>query len=149
MQELIDAMTTMSIGQLAGSGTLLVLIVCACFEIAPIKINPISSILAWFGKKINGPLIQKVEKLETKIEEIGETVDANEIDRIRWEILDFANSCRNHRRHTYGEFIHIIDLNEKYHRVLEKRNMTNGQIDAEYAWILALFRKCQEDDDFL
>ena len=142
MQELIDAITTMTLGQLAGGGTLLILIVCTCFEVSPIKVNPITRIFEWMGKKINGPLIKKVDGL-------AETVDDNEIDRIRWEILDFANSCRNHRRHTYDEFVHIINLNEKYHKILEKRDMTNGQIDAEYTYILALFTKCQEENDFL
>ena len=44
----------------------------------------------------------------------------DEKDRIRYEVLDFANSCRNGRRHTKDEFQHIIDLNDKYEVLLDK-----------------------------
>lgn len=146
MLDLIELIQGVSVGQILSGGTIIVLVIAACFEIAPIKVNPVSRVLAWFGKKINGPTI---DRLEAKLDSISETVDDNEIDRIRWEILEFANSCRNHRKHTYDEFVHVIALNEKYHRILTKRKMTNGQIDAEYTYILALFKKCQEENNFL
>lgn len=136
----------MTPGQILSGGTILFLAVAACFEVAPIKVNPVSRFLAWVGQKINGPTLGR---LEAKLDSISDTVDDNEIDRIRWEILEFANSCRNHKKHTYDEFVHIIALNEKYHKILKKRDMTNGQIDAEYTYILALFTKCQEENDFL
>lgn len=132
----------MTAGEIATNAALLLAGVSAFVEFTPIKFNPISSFARWLGKKINGPLYEAVA-------EIRDSIDDNEIDRIRWEILDFANSCRNGRLHTKDEFIHIIALNAKYHDILKKRNLTNGLIDLEYSYIEELYRKCSEKNSFL
>lgn len=74
---------------------------------------------------------------------------ADEKDRIRYEVLDFANSCRNGRRHTRDEFQHIIDLNDKYERLLHETNDANGVFSEEYKYIVDLYHKCQIENDFL
>jgi hypothetical protein len=103
-----------------------------------IKLNP----LGWLGDKLLGKLTKRIEGIER-------TVDENEKDRIRYEILDFANSCRNKRRHTKDEFDHIIILKAKYGKLLEKTNDSNGVFDAEYEYILELYRRCQRENSFL
>ena len=86
-------------------------IVSAIIQITPIKLNPWTRLFKWIGKlitadsdkKIDG-LVTSTSNLETDISELRSKVDENEKDRIRWEVLDFANSCRNGRRHTKDEF---------------------------------------------
>ena len=112
------------------------------FEVSKIKLNPISFILQWVGKRMFEPFNDKMKELER-------TIDENKIDTIKWEILEFANSCRNNRRHTKDEFEHIISQNDKYHKLLEKYKMENGVFDAEYAYILRLYKRCQDQNDFL
>lgn len=112
------------------------------FEVSKIKVNPISFILQWVGKRMFEPFNDKMKELER-------TIDENKIDTIKWEILEFANSCRNNRRHTKDEFDHIIAQNDKYHKLLEKYQMENGVFDAEYAYILRLYKRCQDQNDFL
>lgn len=80
---------------------------------------------------------------------IREQIDENEKDRIRWEVLDFANACRNGVKHTKDEFQHIITLDGKYKKLLERTHDTNGVFDCEYAYILDLYRERQEKNDFL
>ena len=122
--------------------TEVVLVLSVFVEITPIRINPISTFLRFIGKTINADLKEEVDKLSLK-------VDENSIDRIRWEILSFANSCRQGKKHTYDEFKHIIDLNTKYHGIIEARGLTNGQIDLEYAYIERIFKQCQLENKFL
>lgn len=122
--------------------TEIVLILSVFVEITPIKINPISTFLRFLGKTINADLKADVDAIALK-------VDENEIYRIRWEILNFANSCRLGKRHTYDEFTHIIDLNTRYHTIIEARDITNGQLDLEYAYIEEIFKRCQVKNDFL
>jgi aspartyl/asparaginyl-tRNA synthetase len=74
---------------------------------------------------------------------------ADEKDRIRYEVLDFANSCRNGRRHTRDEFQHIIDMNDKYEKLLRETNDKNGVFVEEYRYIVELYHKCQKENDFL
>ena len=132
------------------SGALSLFVMFGIFvEITPIKINPVSSLLKFIGTNINADIKAEIASVKDTVQNVDNKVDEYEIDRIRWEILDFANSCRNKRRHTREEFLHIISLNEKYHRILEEHGMTNGQIDIEYEYIEGLYKKCLENNSFL
>ena len=121
---------------------LVVAVASVFFEVSKIKVNPISFLLRWIGKKMFEPFDSRLDKLE-------KSIDENEMDRIRWEVLGFANRCRNGDRHTKEEFDHVISQNDKYHNLLEKYKMENGVFDAEYAYILRLYKKCQDENDFL
>lgn len=114
-----------------------------------IKLSPLTAICKWIGKALNSEVIERVSALETCSDKQQKSIDENEMDRIRWEVLDFANACRNHRKHTKDEFQHIIDINTKYHDLLEKYGQENGVFDAEYAYILELYHECQRNNSFL
>ena len=98
-------------------------------------------------------LINKIEgfkdDLTKQIQEVSDTNDENEKDRIRWEILNFANSCRNGIRHTKDEYTHIFDLNDKYEKLLEKTGEKNGYFEVEFEYIKHLYAERQEKNDFL
>lgn len=136
-------------------------------QIVPIKINPWTKIFKWIGKLITEDTDKNIKQLIKKTTELESTItsvqndfktettaiikgiDENEKDRIRWEVLNFANSCRNGRRHTKDEFQHIIALNDKYKTLLEKTNDKNGVFEVEYQYILNLYNKYLREDDFL
>lgn len=138
----------MTIGEIAGSGVVILIIIFACVEITPIKWNPLTSILSWVGKRMNGELTAKVDRQGEQINALNEKIDMNEIDRIRWEILNFANSCRKGEHHTKDEFVHIIGLHEKYNKILEEHDMTNGLVSIEYEYIEDIYRRCLEKNSF-
>lgn len=85
----------------------------------------------------------RVDNLEStlskKIQDVSDRNDENEKDRIRWEILDFANSCRNNRKHSKEEFNHIIELKVKYEKLLEKSGDENGVFEEDYRYIQSLY----------
>lgn len=114
-----------------------------------IKFSPITTLCKWIGKAINGEVLQRISGLEARADQQRKSIDENEMDRIRWEVLDFANACRNHVKHTKDEFQHIIALNEKYHNLLKKYDDKNGVFDAEYAYIIELYHECQCNNNFL
>lgn len=119
-------------------------------QITPaIKWNPFTSQFNWIGKIIINPVEEKLDDMKKEITEIRAQQWADEKDRIRYEVLDFANSCRNGRRHTRDEFQHIISLNDKYEKLLEKTSDKNGVFEEEYAYIVNLYHKCQVENDFL
>ena len=142
-------LASLDLDNLVSGAVSLGVILSIFIEITPIKINPISMLLKFIGRNINAELKAEISAVKADVQKIDNKVDNNEIDRIRWEILDFANSCRNKRRHTREEFLHIIDLNTKYHKILDERGMTNGQINIEYEYIEGLYRKCLEENSFL
>lgn len=149
MEKLLNAIGKMTFGEIAQNAALIIVIISVFIEITPIKINPISSLLRWLGGKINVKLIERIDAQEKKLDQINTTIDQNEIDRIRWEILNFSNSCRNDERHSKDEFEHIITLHEKYQKIIEARHMKNGLIDVEYQYIEGLYRKCLEKNSFI
>ena len=114
-----------------------------------IKCSPFTAICKSIGKAANGEVLERIAGLEKRADEQRHSIDENEMDRIRWEVLDFANDCRNHIKHTKDEFQHIISLNEKYHKLLKKYGDENGVFDAEYKYILELYRECQRNNSFL
>ena len=67
----------------------------------------------------------------------------------RWEVLDFANSCRNGKKHTKDEYQHIITLNTKYKDLLKRTKDKNGVFEEEYKYIQKLYAERQEKNDFL
>ena len=118
-------------------------------EISPIKINPLSAIVRWLSKLFTGDTSKKIDSLIKKVDAIESNVSENEKDRIRWEILDFANSCRNNRKHTKDEFQHIITLNDKYRRLLEQTGDKNGVFEVEMEYIKDEYAEKLKTNDFL
>ena len=90
-----------------------------------------------------------MDNISDRVEEMQDDVNANEKDRIRWEILAFANSCRNGVNHSHDEFKHIADLHDKYIKLLKRTGDSNGVFDLEYQWIESLYKQRLEKNDFL
>jgi hypothetical protein len=127
----------------------IIIVVSVFIQITPIKINPWSALFNWIGKTITGNACSKIDGLIDKVGKIEKDVKTNEKDRIRWEILDFANSCRNNRKHTRDEFQHIVALNDKYKRLLKETNDSNGVFEVEYNYIQDMYAERLEKNDFL
>lgn len=123
-------------------------------EIVPIKIHPIS----WLMKLIFKPVKEDMTKLEDRlskdisdvkdelkqeidqirseqvkgkenIDKLIESLEMTEISRMRWEIIEFANTITNNQLHTKNEYLHIKDDIRKYHQLISKYNLQNGFID--------------------
>lgn len=120
----------------------IIVILSLFIEITPIKWNPLSSAFKWLGRKLTA-------RIEDDLSAIHKEIEENEKDRIRWEILDFANSCRNGRKHTKDEYQHIMTLNDKYTKLLAKTHDKNGVFEAEYEYIKKLYAERQMKNDFL
>lgn len=119
-------------------------------------IGLISAIIA--NRKKTEEIVKAVVKEEVsrgnaetnkRINDLEKSIDANEKDRIRYEVLGFANSCRKKERHTKDEFDHIITLKDKYDRLLIKTDDKNGVFDAEYTFIREIYAECQRENSFL
>lgn len=97
---------------------------------------------------MNNKIFNVMETMNSKLDEMYENQDENEMVRLRWEILSFADSLRSSNKHSKDAFHHIIESNDKYHRIINKRGFTNGVIDAEMAFIMETYRTLRDNDDF-
>ncbi len=125
------------------------LIAAVFIDISPIKISPIKALFRFLGRMLNADVVKELKALKTAQQRQQEAIDANEMDRIRWEILEFANSCRHGRLHTKDEFQHIIAQRDKYEGLCQRHSVTNGVFDAEYEYILRINRRCQDENTYL
>ena len=126
-----------------------VIIFSIFIQITPVKWNPITSFANWLGKIFTKEISDSIETIQDDIKKMREDIDENEKDRIRWEVLDFANSCRSGGRHTQEEFRHIATLNDKYKVLLDRTEDKNGVFETEYKYIDALYQERLKKNDFL
>ena len=132
----------MNLNELIGTGGISAVVLLTLVQIAPIKVNPWTWLARTIGKAINGDVLESLKAVEAR-------VDENEIDRLRWEILDFANSCRNHRKHTLEEYEHILDMHAKYESILKRNGKGNGRVTRAYEYIKGLYDERNDQNDFL
>lgn len=114
-----------------------------------IKFNPFTALFKWVGNVMTKNLEMELGDLRTCLDKHIEDDDINQIDNIRNVVLDFANSCRNGRRHSKNEFEHIIDLNSKYESLLRKYNLTNGVFAEDYKYVLSIYNDNLSKNSFL
>lgn len=122
-----------------------VVIFSVFIQITPIKWNPLTSFAKWLSKIFTKDLNDAIDSMQEDLDDIREDIDENEKDRIRWEVLNFANSCRHNHMHTQDEFKHIIALNDKYKVLLERTKDKNGVFESEFAYVKNLY----DNGDFL
>ena len=111
-------------------------------EIAPIKINPWAALFKWIGKMINGDLREQVMELKRDFEK-------KNVEDMRWEILNFANTCRRGTNHSKDEWRHVMDQLYDYENYTEKKGITNGVIEEDAHFLRELYHERNLKNDFL
>lgn len=125
------------------------LVAAVFIDISPVKLEPVKWALRTVGRLLNADVSRELQSVKSAQQFQQQTIDHNEMDRIRWEILAFANSCRHGCLHTKDEFQHIIAQRDKYERLCQKHSVANGVFDAEYEYILRINRRCQDENTYL
>ena len=100
----------------AGGGLFVLL---TLVQLAPIQINPWSAIARWIGKAINGEVLGKLVRLETRLDEHINTDDKRDADGHRVKILQFNNELLRSIDHTKEEFIEVLAEIDAYERFCE------------------------------
>lgn len=127
---------------LGGNWSWILAVLAIFFEVTPIKLHPISSLLGWIGKKLNGGLKQDIADLR-------KDVDEQRMSSIRTLVLDFSNSCLNKRKHTKEEFDHILEENKIYEKLVAKYSVENDVYAEAIAYIKRIYRRRMDKGDFL
>lgn len=123
------------LGVLAAAGVVI--------DLSPhIKIQPVRALIGWVGKQLNRDMQKELDKLAKDFE-------SHKVDSWRSEILEFANSCMNRRKHTKEEFDHIISVHDDYAEYVKVNEIENGQVTLAYEYIEKLYQRCLEKNSFL
>ena len=86
---------------------------------------------------------QKV--LQDGINELKTLLINKEIDDIRTTILEFSNTVMNDRGYNKEQYEHIIDLYDKYEKILEQNGMTNGRVTASMEFVLKNYQDLMDN----
>ena len=125
-------------------------------EVSKIKINPWSSLFKWIGKKMNEEVMEEIKCLKKSDEEIckkqaeierQQAIDT--ADTIKAEVFSFYNECKRGLKHSEAEFNHIAQQNKKYMAIIEVTKEPNGVYEAEYEYIMEIFKEAMTKNDFL
>lgn len=111
-------------------------------EIAPIKINPWKRLFKWIGNAINGEFYAEFAEMKKDFEQ----TKANDM---RWNILNFANSCRRGNEHGKDEWRHVISQIREYEEYTEAKGIVNGVIDEDAHYLRELYQHRNQKNDFL
>ena len=117
-------------------------------EVAPIKINPWTCLLKAIGNRMNSDILTRLKEVEDQLAQQDAKIDNNEKDRIRFEILDFARTCRQQDEHTTEEFDHIFEQYDKYEVILAKLEQPNGKVTQAMHFINGIYQNVCEKNNF-
>lgn len=89
-----------------------------------------------------GGIISTVNKIE-------EDALKREIDQIRYKIIRFSKELRYGDKKSQDEYNHIFQSIDKYHTLLERVQLENGQIDIESKYIRTHYLEKLQQNDFI
>ncbi len=135
IHEILDKVTA---GEMAGWAVAGLIVIFSLIQISPIKLNPWDSIFGWFGRKINGTMLERMEELEKTVRDLW-------INEHRQSILNFARECRADISHDAEEWNHILAVAAEYELYCEKNTVSNGVVKADTTFIRALYQELSKN----
>ena len=150
MLQIIQGITT-------GQWVLIALGLISLVEVVPIKINPWSKLVEWIGKRMNKPVLEKLEDeaeevkdLKARSSALASRMDRKDAEDARNHILRFGDEIKNGVRHSQEYFNQILDDITKYEQYCrEHPNFKNKRTEATEKIIEGVYRKCIKENDFL
>lgn len=119
-------------------------------QIAPIKLNPWSWIARAIGRAINAEVIDKVDKLETKVENIKKNTEEHEAKSARVRILRFGDEILHDVKHSQEHYNQVLlDITEYEEYCRQHPEFRNNVTGITTKRIMATYEKCLKDNSFL
>ena len=148
--KLAEAINGMTVSEIVGDATLLLVGLSAFIEITPIKINPVSAVLKWIGSKINGEVIDKVDKLESDIKRIEYTEGERYAKSARTRVLRFGDEIIHGVRHSKEHFDDILlDIHDYDTYCQNHPEFENDRMQLTAMHIKETYAKCMKENSFL
>lgn len=146
----MEQAANITLGQLLGGGAGILMLLSVFVEISPMKINPVSAFLKWMGKKINGEVIEKVDKLETEVKALQQADAERDAINCRARILRFGDEVIHgvhHSKDHFDQTLRDIDTYEQY--CSGHPNFKNNVTGMTTEKIKDVYKKRLDQNDFL
>ena len=110
----------MSIREIISDGSRLLLIALTIIQIAPVKINPWSSLARLIRIAIYGDVSKRLDAIAAVLDSHIDMDDRRTADGHRARVLHFNNELLRSRDHTKEEFIEVLTEIDAYERYCEE-----------------------------
>jgi hypothetical protein len=142
-------MKGMTASEIVGDATLLLVGLSAFIEITPIKINPLSALLKWIGRAINGEVMAEVKQLKKELNEMKETEDMRNAKAARSRVLRFGDELNHEVHHTKEHFDDVLrDITDYNNYCASHPNFENDQMHETAAYVKSIYRECLKNHSF-
>ena len=119
-------------------------------EISPIKINPWTAILRWFGKRLNGNVIEEVAILKEKVQQLSDRQEENEAKSARVRILRFGDELYQGKKHSKEHFDNILEDITTYNDYCRDHpDFKNERTKITEKQIVSTYQRCLTEHTFL
>lgn len=119
-------------------------------QVTPIKLNPWSWIAKKIGKAINGELIEKVDRMETKVDKLEKARGEENAENRRVRILRFSDELQHGVLHSQEHFDQILlDITVYNQYCADHKDFLNDRTLIATERIKSAYRKRLERNDFL
>lgn len=126
----------MTLKEILGTSGGILFVLSVLVQIAPIKLNPWSTLARYIGRALNS--------------EVLETIEKNEAKTARYRIIRFNDEIRHDVRHTEEHFNQIIDDIRTYENYCNSHpNFPNGKSVSSVSNIKKIYEKCISEDLFI
>ncbi len=140
----------MNLQEVLTGGGISLFVLLTLIQIAPVKINPWTALARWIGKAINGEVLDKLGRVERRLDEHIKTDDERDADLHRTRILQFNTELLRGIKHTkedFSEILYNIDCYERYCK--EHPDYQNNRAVHAIANIGRVYDERLEKHDFL
>lgn len=126
----------MTLKEILGTSGGILFVLSVLVQIAPIKLNPWSTLARYIGRALNSEVLEIIEK--------------NEAKTARYRIIRFNDEIRHDVRHTEEHFNQIIDDIRTYENYCNSHpNFPNGKSVFSVSNIKKIYEKCISEDLFI
>jgi hypothetical protein len=151
-----DMLSLTALKDIFAAGGIGFVIIASLLQISKININPWDWLFGLIGDKLNSNLNKQLKEVKGEVKEIKDHLtehikesEIKDLQDIRRDILEFANSCMNGRKHTKEQFDFIIKECDNYESYIEKNKIKNGVVTSAIREIRRLNDKCIQENSFL
>lgn len=161
MNELIESISELTVGEIVRYLALLVVGISAVVEKTSKTVKPLTKLAKAIGRAINGELIEKVDSMEKtfdskidsldqKIERMDQEEQLQRAKDARTRVLRFGDELIHDVRHTKEHFDDVLrDITEYEKYCDEHPKFENDQMHITAEHIKETYHKCLKEHSFL
>ena len=147
----------LTVGQIVGGGIGILAVISFFIEITPIKLNPISAVLKWIGKRTNQELVddfkelkKKVDVVERSVEQIRADAEKRNAITCRVRIVHFGDEILHGVKHSKESFDQVLSDIDDYERYCDSHpEFKNNKTVITTEGIKSSYAERLEKNDFL